>query len=290
MKKQLLHTAILGAFAMSARPGDDGDVMLNTSYDSIDSVPENFRSLYTEQDGKAVLSKVVGLKTQDDINRLQGALEKERNDHRQVKSMLGKLGDRSIDDVLADLDRLPALEAAAKGADNIDEQIAGRLQQETAPLNRKLNEYEGKIEELSTSLQEYKTREIHRDINDVVGKFATKSKAIPEAIEDIQFMARSIFEKNENGDVVAKAGIPGVTPGITPEVWLVELQQNKPYLWPQSNLPQMGKSGKVVGGNNPWSKDSWNMTEQGKILRENRQKAEQLAAQAGTTIGGQRPN
>ena len=290
MKKQLLSLRVASIFAALPVVAGNDDVQLNVSYDSLDSVPESFRSLYSERDGKVMLTGVVGLKTQDDINRLQGALEKERNDHRQVKSMLGKLGDRSIDDVLADLDRLPALEAAAKGADNLDEQIAGRLQQETAPLNRKLNEYEGKIEELSTSLQEYKTREIHRDINDVVGKFANKSKAIPEAIEDIQFMARSIFEKNENGDVVAKAGIPGVTPGITPEVWLVELQQNKPYLWPQSNLPNMGKSGKVIGGNNPWAKDTWNMTEQGKILRENRQKAEQLAAQAGTRIGGARPN
>lgn len=290
MKKQLLSLHVASLFAALPVVAGNDSVQLNVSYDSLDSVPESFRSLYTERDGKAMLTGVVGLKTQDDINRLQGALEKERNDHKQVKSMLGKLGDRSIDDVLADLDRLPALEAAAKGADNLDEQIAGRLQQETAPLNRKLNEYESQIEELSSTLQEYKTREIHRDINDVVGKFATKSKAIPEAIEDIQFMARSIFEKNENGDVVAKAGIPGVTPGITPEVWLVELQQNKPYLWPQSNLPQMGKHGKAVGGNNPWAKDSWNMTEQGKILRENRQKAEQLAAQAGTRIGGPRPN
>lgn len=287
MKKQLLTLAI-NAILPSAVIGND-DIMLNTSYGSLDEVPETFRSLYSEQDGRAVLSKVVGLKTQDDINRLQGALEKERNDHRQVKSMLSKLGDRDIEDVLKDLDSIPALKAAAKGADNLDEQIASRLQQETAPLQRQLGEYESRVGELESLVNEYKTREVHRDINDVVGKFATKSKAIPEAIEDIQFMARSIFEKNEAGQVVAKADIPGVTPGISPEVWLVELQQNKPYLWPQSNLPNLGKGGKGAGGANPWSKDGWNMTEQGRILRENRTKAEQLAAQAGTKIGGPKP-
>lgn len=286
MKKAILAHTIAAFLPMIV--GND-DIMLNTSYGSIDEVPESFRPLYTEQDGKAVLSKVVGLKTQDDINRLQGALEKERNDHKQVKSMLGKFGDRSVDDVLADLDRLPALEAAAKGADNLDEQIAGRLQQETAPLQRKLSTYETELETLRGQVSEYQTREVHRDINDTVGKYALGSKVLPEAVEDIQFMARSIFEKNESGEVVAKAGIPGVTPGISPEVWLVELQQSKPYYWPQSNLPNMGKGGGNSTGGNPWSKDSWNMTEQGRILRENRNKAEQLAAQAGSAIGGKRP-
>jgi len=54
-------------------------------------------------------------------------------------------------------------------------------------------------------------------------------------------------------------------------------------------LPNMGKGGKGVSGANPWSADSWNMTEQGRILRENRTKAEQLAAQAGTKIGAPKP-
>lgn len=288
MKKQSLVSLALSHILPTCAIGND-DITLNTSYGSLDEVPETFRSLYSEQDGKAVLTNIVGIKTQDDVNRLQGALEKERNDHKQVRSMLSKFGDRNVDDVLQELDRIPALEAAAKGADNIDEQIAGRLQQETAPLQRKLSEYESTLGQLEQQVNEYKTREVHRDINDVVGKFAAKSKAIPEAVEDIQFMARSIFEKNESGQVVAKADIPGVTPGISPEVWLVELQQNKPYLWPQSNLPNMGKGGKGVGGANPWSKDGWNMTEQGRIMRENRQKAEQLAAQAGTSIGGKKP-
>lgn len=287
MKKQLLALAIASTGIYAKRPGDD-EIQLHTSYDSLDQVPETFRSLYKENDGKAVLSGVVGLKTQDDINRLQGALDKERNDHKTVRSTLSKLGERDINDVLADLDRIPALEAAANGT-NIDEQIAGRLQQETAPLNRTIKTQTEELATLREQVQTYQQREVHRDINDTVGKFANKSKVIPDAVEDIQFMARSIFEKNDNGDVVAKTGIPGVTPGITPEVWLTELQRAKPYFWPASNLPNMGKGDGQQGGANPWHKDSWNMTEQGRIVRENRSKADQLAAQAGTKVGGPKP-
>lgn len=283
MKRNKLALA-MSAFLPTCVVGND-DIMLNTSYGSLDEVPETFRSLYSEQDGKAVLSKVVGLKTQDDINRLTGALDKERNDHKQVRALLSKFGERSVDDVLTELDSIPALKAAANGAENLDEQIAGRLQQETAPLKRQLTNYETELETLRGQVGEYQTREVHRDINDTVGKFALSSKVLPEAVEDVQFMARSIFEKNDQGQVVAKSGIPNVTPGISPEVWLVELQQSKPYYWPQSNLPNMGKGGNGQAGTNPWSKNSWNLTEQGRILRENRAKADQLAAQAGTKVG-----
>jgi hypothetical protein len=271
------------------RAGND-EINLNVSYETMSEVPETFRSLYSEKDGKAVLSRVVGLKTQEDVNRIQGALEKERNDHRTIKSSLSRLGDRSIDDVLTLLDSIPALEAAAKGSENIDERLAGRLQQETAPLTRKINEYETTVGSLKEQLQTLQTREVHRDIGDTVAKYALSSKVLPEAVEDVQFIARGIFEKNEDGQIVAKANIPGVTAGISPEVWLTELQRSKPFYWPSSNLPtfRKGSNGSNVG--NPWSKESWNMTEQGRMVRENRTKAEQMAAQAGSSIGAGKPS
>lgn len=45
---------------------------------------------------------------------------------------------------------------------------------------------------------------------------------------------------------------------------------------------QKGK--KETGDKNPWSKESFNLTEQGRIYREDRQKAIQLAAAAGVTL------
>lgn len=292
MKKSIVSLnvgLVLSTLALqSSRAGDD-EIQLNVSYGALTEVPEAYRGLYSEQDGRVVLSGVVGLKSQEDINRIEGALQKERNDHRAVKGTLAKLGDRDINEVLSLLDSIPALEAAAKGVDNIDEQLAGRLQQETAPLNRKISEYEANVSSLTEQLTKLQTREVHRDIGDTVGKFALSSKVLPEAVEDVQYMARSIFEKNEQGDIVAKADIPGITPGISPEVWLTELQRSKPFYWPQSNLPAFRKGGQGAPGSNPWSAASWNMTEQGRIVRENRSTADQLAAQAGTTVGGRKP-
>lgn len=290
MKKVLLSGVAL-AVAHTYRPlraGND-DVSLMTSYPTLDEIPENFRPLYTEQDGQFKLSKVVGLKTQDDINNLQGALTKERNDHKAARESLNTLlGGRSLEEVQADLDRLPTLEAAASGKD-VEQQIAGRLQQETAPLNREINKLKQELEQATAQLGEYQQRETNRTIKDSISAAGAKSKMLQEAMDDVAFMGQSIFEVNDNGDVVAKAGIPNVTPGITPEVWMTELKRTKPFYWPQTQGAGGlgGKGGQ--GGTNPFSAENWNLTEQGKMIQQDRTLAEQMAAQAGTTIGGPRP-
>ncbi len=46
---------------------------LELTYDSIDAVPEAFRGLYSENDGKAVLTHVNGLKTPQDVQNVQEA-------------------------------------------------------------------------------------------------------------------------------------------------------------------------------------------------------------------------
>lgn len=46
--------------------------------------------------------------------------------------------------------------------------------------------------------------------------------------------------------------------------------------------PPNGSAGSTV--KNPWLKEYWNMTEQGRILRSDRKKAEALAGQAGVTL------
>ena len=89
--------------------------------------------------------------------------------------------------------------------------------------------------------------------------------------------------------MVTKDGI-GVTPGIQPEAWFTDLQGTRKHWW-GANIGGGGAGNR--GGNNaaenPWSAENWNMTKQGVLVRENPQKAEQLAKLAGTTVGGKKP-
>lgn len=292
MKKSLLAAQIASIFSLMPRMAGDGGVQLEMSYPSLDNIPEAFRGLYSEDNGAFKLTGVVGVKTQDDINRLQEALNKERNDHKTVKGDLTRLlGGRTADEILADLDSIPALKAAAAGNDPkaVEDQVNARLQQATAPLQRQIAELNSQLEAASQSVAELKTREVNRTITDVISKAAMESKALPEAIEDIAFMGRNMFEVNESGEVVAKNDIPGLTPGVSAQVWLTEMKRAKPYFWPQSQGAG-GRGGQGnLGGNNPFSKEGWNLTEQGALISRDRSLAEQMAKQAGTTVGGPRP-
>lgn len=284
----LVSLSVLGALACSRRMGEGGE-SLQLSYDKLDDIPQAYRSLYSEIGGKLTFAAIPGIKTQEDIDRLSSALEKERNDHKAVRARYAALKDLEPAEILAKLDSIPALEEAAKAGNNVDAVVAAKLKQHTAPLERQLAELQAQLQTASAEVDTYKQRERSRLIGDAVSAGALATKARPEAVDDLRLLASAIFEVNEQGKVVAREGIPGVTPGISPEVWLTDMKRAKPYFWPESQGAggRGGQGGQ--GGVNPWAKDTWNMTEQGRIVQADRSKAEQLAAQAGTTIGGPKP-
>ncbi len=64
---------------------------------------------------------------------------------------------------------------------------------------------------------------------------------------------------------------------------LKELQKSDAYLFGESGKVGSGTNppGAGTGEVNPWKKDSWNLTQQGKILREDPAKATRMKAEAG---------
>lgn len=285
MKKSLLAISILG---MGLPMGNGGEV-IQLSYPSLDDIPEPFRPLYSEANGAYTLTGVSGIKTQADIDRISGALAKERNDFKAFRERYNGLKDLDPAEILQKLDAIPALEEAAKAGGNVDNLVGAKLKQHTAPLERQISDLQAQLTVATEQVQVYQQRERSRLIGDAVIAGATATKALPEAVDDLRLLATNIFEVTEDGKVVAKEGIPGVTPGISPEVWLTDMKRSKPFYWPVSQGAN-GRGGTGgSGGTNPWSKESWNMTEQGRILVADPKKAEQLAAQAGTSIGGPKP-
>jgi hypothetical protein len=59
----------------------------------------------------------------------------------------------------------------------------------------------------------------------------------------------------------------------------------KPFNEPDDNTGAADEAAKQNGGNNPWAKDSFNVTEQGRIFRANPKLAASLAAAAKSRIG-----
>lgn len=271
---------------------------LKDVHDKLDEIPEPFRELYTEKNGKFELTGITGVKTSADVARLNESLKKEREEHKATKNALSVWGDLKHDEVVEKLERYPELEAASKG--KFDEAKLDALANERAeriakskltPVERENARLKQEREALlgeNTSLKgEAKQRKVH----DALRSALAAAKVLPEAHEDALVLSDRLFEVTEDGKVVTRDNV-GVTPGLDPKAWLIEIQAKKPHWWPANvgGGAKGGNAGGIVGGKNPWSAEHWNLTEQGNYMRAHgREKAEQLAKQAGTTVGAPRP-
>ena len=263
--------------------------------ETLDSVDAPFHSLYTEQDGKFVLTGVEGLKTQEDINRLTVSLTKERNDHKATKEKYAPIVALGKDpnEIVSLIDRIPELEELAKGKiddTKIEQIVETRLKAKLTPVERALEAEKQRATLFEQENKTFKERERTGKIHDALRKAAIETKIRPEAVDDALLLAERYFELDETGVVIGKSDMSGVSPGIDPIAWFIENQSKRPYLWGDSFGGGAGGSGNNFAGVvNPWTADNWNLTEQGKILQANPKRAEQLAASAGTTIGGKKP-
>ena len=271
-------------------------MVLKAVYDSQDDIPEQFRELFTERDGKWELTEVTGIKTQADVDRLQTSLTKERTDHKATKEKLAPLVELDPEQIAKDTDELAEARIRLENGDGeVDEEkiealVTARVATKVAPLERditKLTEDNAVLTEANT---DYANKETNRTISDAVRSAAAENKVIGTAMDDVLMLGERVFEVQEDGTVLTKDNV-GTTPGVNPETWLAEMQEKRPHWWPASTGGGANGGGNAGGGfsDNPFSRDSWNMTKQGAAVKADPDKAGRMAAAAGTTVGGPMP-
>lgn len=274
---------------------------LKDVHDKLDEIPEPFRPLYTEKDGKYELTGIKGVKTSADVARVQTSLDKERTEHKATKDRLAVWGDLKHDEVQATLDRVSTLEEAAKG--KIDEakleELAGKraeslVKSRLSPVERENRTLKAKVEELTKTNADLLGAARARERDDLVRPLLVEMKIVPEHHEDVLVYAERHLQRNDDGSWSTKEGLGGITAGAPPKDWLAELAAKRPGWLPASQGGGARGSGPTFGGFggglNPWSAEGWNMTKQGEYLRTHgREKAEAAARQAGTTLGGGPP-
>lgn len=289
LKSSLMAGAALAAL-LPSRAGD-GATALAATVDSLEGVPEALHAFYVETDGKFTL-QVTGLPSQGDVTRLNEALRKERGDHNTLKDRVKMLGDRRIEDVVTELERIPELEATQGTIDEekVNTLVEARIKARVGPVERERDKLKTEVETKDKRISEFEAKDRTRTIHDKVREDAVKAKVLPEAVEDALLLADRLFEVDDTGRVVTKDSV-GVTPGIEPSVWFTDVQKSRPHWWGPSSGG--GANGNRGGGGdattNPFTHENWNLTAQGALVNTDRAKAEQLAKSAGTTIGGQRP-
>lgn len=267
---------------------------LELTYEDTTKIPAGFEKLYTITDGKATLTGINGMKTQVDIDRVQEGLRKEREDHAKTKADLKPFKGMDPVETQKTLDRIAELEAVSGGKlddEAINKIVEGRLTQSTAPLQRQIDDLTTKNTELTTINQDLTGTISTSSRNEAVRKVAAEMKVHGTAIEDVELVAANYLEKDEHtGNWIVKADASGVTPGTDVKQFMKEMQKIRPHWWPTSTGGGAGGGlGGLNGGKNPFSGDSWNLTEQGSLIRSDRELATQLATAAGTRIGGERP-
>ncbi len=282
---------------------------LKTIYDTVDEIPEGYADLYSERNGRWELTAVEGVKTQADIDRVQSALVKERNDHKVTKAALAPFDGfdpEAITSNQAALEEARAQLEAINKDGRIDETklepiIAARIKQAVAPLERDKLNLERKVDtlnktvvekdgEVSTLRSSITTENIERTIREA----ATAEKVQVTALDDVVLRGIRVFEKTEDGRVITK-DVPGVVPGLSPKEWLKDMSDKAPHWWPASvgggsQGGGGGPRGTYGGANNPWSKEGWNITKQGALVKTlGEAKAAEIAAQVGSKLGDTKP-
>lgn len=274
---------------------------LLATYDTEDSIPEAHRELFTERDGKFELTGIEGIKTQGDVDRVNEALVKERKDHKETKGKLTIWGELEHEQVTKDLDELAELririqEKKAAGENTeVDEEkleklVEARVATQVTPLNRELEKLRKENADKDVIIGDFQHKDTIRTITDAVRKAGVTSKVIDTAMDDVLMLSERVFEVTEGGEVLTKDEV-GCTPGITADIWLSEMQEKRPHWWPRSEGGGSTGSGNGDTGfaNNPFKRETWNLTKQGELLRSDRTKAERMAKAAGTTIGAGMP-
>jgi hypothetical protein len=271
-------------------------MVLKAILDSLDEVAEPIREHYVERNGKYELA-AEGFRTQADVDRLNAALVKERNDHKVVRERYAPLATLGVDtDVILDrVTRFPELEIASQGKiddKKLEEIVGQRLSAKLSPVERELKIARDAVAERDGLINQYKDRDRVNTIHESVRQAATKANMLPAALEDALMLGERVFEIDETGRVVTRDGV-GVTPGVDAAVWLADMQAKRPHWWPTSQGAGAGGGGRQIPGGgtggNPFTAESWNMTEQGRLFKENPQRAHDMAKAAGTTVGGRKP-
>jgi hypothetical protein len=263
---------------------------LKAIYDNESDIPEKYLELYTERDGKWYFDGVTGVKTQADIDRLQTAVEKERDEHKKTKAKFA-----FIDDPEQARERLENYDELAARANDIDDDkieqiVEARVNKRIGKIERERDTAVRERDEAVSQRDEYAGKEKTRTISDAVRKAAKKSGLTESAVEDAILYGERVLEIDESGDVVTRDNV-GVTPGIDPETLLSDLQSSRPHWWPESQGANLGGNrGGSNKGANPWTHEHWNVTEQNTIMKKDRTVAENMSRAAGTKIGGMRPD
>ncbi len=251
---------------------------------SKDEVPAEQAALYVERDGEWVLDVegVVDKAKHDEFRNANVTLRKELEEQKKRYEGIDPDEVRKLAEEKQKLEETQQLKLG-----EVEKVLENRLKTAKADWDKQLTAVSVERDALNTRLASIQ-------IDQGVITVATKKGLRPTAIPDITARARSVF-RLVNGAPTAfeadgktvRVGKDGITP-MNLEEWVDQQVADAPHLF-ESNAGG-GAAGDASGGGgatratrsvkNPFRKDTWNITEQMKLMKTDPQLAARLKAAA----------
>lgn len=251
-----------------------------TAYDALSDIEKAHYNPLDGQTGKFVLD-------------CPGAVSKQVHDTFRTKNIeltkkVEAYGDITPEVALDLFGKKEEIEAGkSKVGDKVNELVEQRVAAIQATHKTALDAAESKVKQYRSELE---TRVLDAALIEAGADFGL----LPTAHEDITHRGRSMFKLDEDGKTIKAFdadGNPAYTSTgepMSPKGFIAELAKKATHLFgessgggsggsPQNRNPGGGKS-------NPWKKESFNLTQQGILMRDNPTEAKTLAAQAGVTL------
>jgi hypothetical protein len=265
--------------------------------DSLDDLPESVdpRELYTEKNGKFELVGE-GIKTPADIDRLNKALVKERDDHKKTKLKVASFGDWTPETIEELETRAAEAEATAgtpgKGRPS-DEQVQKlvtiQVDKVKKDLEKQLKVANERITLLTGENTSLTTDKQSRVLKDAVREVTLGEKGIkirPEAIADVELYAERMFTFGEDGKPVTREGA-GVEPGQSVRELITTIQVGgaRPHWFMESEGAGAGgggskRPGGALTGPNPFDKATFSLGPASAMMKSDPIRAKALIAKA----------
>jgi hypothetical protein len=246
-----------------------------------EEIPAELQALYVERDGAFVLDAegVVEKAKLDEFRNSNVALLKERD---ELKQRFDGIDPEEVRK-LAEEKRKLELQAQGHKPEEIEKIVVDRVKTLKADWDKQLAAITSERDSLTSRLTSIQ-------IDQGVITVATKRGLRPTAIPDITARARTVFklvngvpQAFEADGATVRYGRDGVTP-MTLEEWVDAQVADAPHLF-EANAGG-GAAGNASGGGgvarvkNPFRQETWNLTEQMKLLKSDPQLAARLKAAA----------
>ena len=174
-------------------------------------------------------------------------------------------------------------EAALLAKGQVDEVITKRLALNKAETDKLIADKDAAILARDEKLNRLSQAQVKAEL----AQEAIKSGVLPEAVEAVIDLHAARFTLSDDGKVVAVNGVlgkDGVSP-LTPTEVFASLRDTQPFFYPKpQGAGAQGNGGSNTVANNPFASDSFNLTEQARLIQQNPVLAKSLADQAGVKI------